>query len=62
MRKEDLLGAMLCGVKVREGAADLELWLMWPCDQFVNFQGKKEMYILVKSVAFFFFFCMLSTK
>lgn len=56
MRKEDLLGAMLCGVKVREGAADLELWLMWPCDQFVNFQGKKEMYILVKSVAFFFFF------
>ena len=62
MREEGLLGALLRGVRVREGAAALELWLMWPCDQLVNFQGKKEIYILVKSGVCFFFLNMLSTK
>lgn len=62
MREEGLLGALLCGVRVREGAAALELWLMWPCDQLVNFQGKKEIYILVKSGVIFFFLNMLSIK
>lgn len=60
MREEGLLGALLCGVRVREGAAALEL--MWPCDQLVNFQGKKEIYILVKSGVIFFFLNMLSIK
>ena len=61
MREEDLLGAMLHGARVREGAAALGLWLMWPCDQFVNFQGRKEICILVKSVVVVVFY-MLSTK
>ena len=29
MKEEDLLGAMLHGVRVREGAAALGLWLMY---------------------------------
>ena len=62
MREEDLLGAMLRGVRVREGAAALGLWLMWPCDQFVNFQGREEICILVKSVVVVVVFYMLSTK